>query len=34
MKIAKVIPLFKSGDKILYTNNRPVFLTTPVLKGS
>ena len=28
MKTAKVIPIFKSGNKSDFTNNRPIFLTT------
>ena len=26
MKLARVVPLFKSGDKILFSNYRPVFV--------
>ena len=26
MKIAKVIPMFKSGEKGVFTNYRPIFL--------
>ena len=34
MKTAKIIPLFKSGDKAKFTNYRPVSLLPQIFKGS
>ena len=31
-KLAKVIPLFKKGDKLLFENRRPVSLLTTISK--